>query len=281
MAQLEPQVTGPNAPPAESADDELIAGKFKSVEDLVKSYKELESRFGSSKSGDDNKSAEAEGGEQDTSGDNKEETEQKQDDQTSADEDPYGPVISNALQVAGLDANDVTKHFTEHGEISDEHYAALEKVGFNRSVVDTYLAGVRAASTQAEDNARSLVTQALDITGGQDEYNRMINWANQNLTDDEKRSYISVIEGQDENAVRFAVQAMYGRFVRDAGGQAKRVTGKSMGSQQTGGFTSQEEMVAAMRDPRYFKPHTPEGRAYIEEVQKKIAASRGIFRRRS
>lgn len=132
-------VTGPEAPQENQGqqDGDLLAGKFKSVDDLVSSYKVLESKLGQGKS-------------EDPQDEQQPQDEQKQDapaeDETP---DPYGPVVSGAMQQAGLSADEVSDHYFKNGSLTDDHYAALEKAGFTRDLVDVYLAGVQSKAAEA------------------------------------------------------------------------------------------------------------------------------------
>lgn len=78
--------------------------------------------------------------------------------------------VAGVLAKAGLAGKEaeLAKQFQEHGSLTDEQYAAFEKVGRDREEVDAIAAGMlaraqseRAAMVKARD-------EALDIAGGQD-----------------------------------------------------------------------------------------------------------------
>ena len=112
----------------ETDENGLILGKFKTVEDLAASYKELEGKLGSTDT-----SEEEEQGEEVTE-ENESETDYHQ---------IYGDGLAEVLDEVGIDPEDITNRFIENGNISDDDYTKLAEGGFSRQVIDTYLDGVR------------------------------------------------------------------------------------------------------------------------------------------
>lgn len=108
------QVATESAPTPEPAKDELILGKFKSQEDLIKSYQELE-----------RKQSEAP----------KEETKLEAD------------------KPVNFDFSSAEKEFEENGELSENTLQSLEKAGLPKSYIDNYLAGLDAVAQKFEQQA--------------------------------------------------------------------------------------------------------------------------------
>lgn len=108
------QVATESAPTSEPVKEELILGKFKSQEDLIKSYQELE-----------RKQSEAP----------KEETKLEAD------------------KPVNFDFSSAEKEFEENGELSENTLQSLEKAGLPKSYIDNYLAGLDAVAQKFEQQA--------------------------------------------------------------------------------------------------------------------------------
>jgi len=89
-----------------------------------------------------------------------------------------------------------------------------------------------------------------DMAGGEQEYQQMLNWAGENLSDEEIDMYDSVMDSGDPAACFFAVQALMAQYGDMTGVDGQLLTGSDPVSTNQG-FRSQQELVAAMSDPRY------------------------------
>ena len=128
---------------------------------------------------------------------------------------------------------------------------------------------------KSESNTEPRMTQEYanslrEAVGGEKEYNQMLGWAGQNLTDQEIESYDAIMDKGDPAAAYWAVQALSYRY-RDANGsEGDLVQGKA--PSQGNGFRSQAELVQAMADPRYDRDP-----AYRQDVIKKLERSNVEF----
>lgn len=111
LANEVPEGYNPDGTPKEEAP---ILGKFKSQEDLVKAYQELEKKLGQPKETP------------------QPQTEQKQEE----------------VVVSGVNVTKYNTELVETGSLSDASYKELEKVGFTRTDVDRYIAGQKALAEQ-------------------------------------------------------------------------------------------------------------------------------------
>lgn len=89
-----------------------------------------------------------------------------------------------------------------------------------------------------------------DMVGGQQEYEQMLSWASENLSEAEIDMYDNVMDSGDPAACFFAVQALMARYGDMTGVDGELLTGKGP-VVETQGFRSQAELVQAMSDPRY------------------------------
>ena len=236
----------------ETDENGLILGKFKSVEDLAASYKELEGKLGAA-----------------TEEDQAETSEQEETETTESDfdaEEYYGDGLASVLEEVGIDPQEISNRFTETGEINDDDYTKLGEAGFSRQVIDTYLDGLRGVGT-AEEIASSQIQGIKDSVGGDDNYGKMVAWAVENLPSNEINEFNSLTETANPTAIKFAVQGLYSQYNTAMGVEPNLVTGRASQSGPTP-FRSTAEVVTAMSDPRYGKDVT-----YTEDVQRRIGSS--------
>ena len=223
--------TGPEAPIEEASQDnqdrpEWLPEKFKNAEDMAKSYNELEKKFSSG----------------------------------TRDEAPVEPEAST--EETPPTENSLTKfsnEFASKGELSEDSFGELEKLGYPKEMVDTYLAGVKSSET-ADVNA------VMDIVGGDEGYNDLTGWAKDNMPTKELELYNSMVAGSTDNA-KMAVEWLMSKREATEGSEPRLVQGKPMGIARDA-FRSTAEVVSAMKDPRYKKDS-----AYRSDVEAKIGRS--------
>jgi hypothetical protein len=237
----------------ETDENGLILGKFKSVEDLAASYKELEGKLGAA-----------------TEEDQAETSEQEETETTESDfdaEEYYGDGLASVLEEVGIDPQEISNRFTETGEINDDDYTKLGEAGFSRQVIDTYLDGLRNGGVTGEDIASAQIQGIKDSVGGDDNYSKMVAWAVENLPANEVNEFNSLTETGNATAIKFAVQGLYSQYNNAMGVEPNLVTGRASQSGPAP-FRSTAEVVTAMSDPRYGKDVT-----YTEDVQRRLGGS--------
>lgn len=162
----------------------------------------------------------------------------------------------------------------EKGELSEESYADLEKQGYSREVVDTYMRGLTATTTEEDAN------NVIEMVGGEEAFVELQTWANESLSDADKAKYNRAIKSSD--TVEMAVAWLKAKQAEGASSQetqkatdkpARKITGKAnpAGEPAVKPFADRAEASKAVRDPRYGR-QTAEGIAYTNEVLARIAA---------
>jgi len=109
--------------------------------------------------------------------------------------------------------------------------------------------------------------QLFEMVGGEKAYKSMIQWAGQNLSQEEIQMYDNVMASGNASSIYFAVQALANKYGDATGSDGQLLTGKGTAN-QTQGFRSQQELVQAMSDPRYDRDP-----AYLQEVMQKLENS--------
>ena len=220
----------------ETSKPEGLPEKFNSVEDLAKSYSELEKKLGESKP---------------------EETPQpKQEEPKTEDLE----IANKAAESAGLNVQDLQAEFDNSGELKAESYEALDKAGIPKEYVDQFIAGQLAMR-------ENLVSDVKGVAGGEDSYVEMMEWASNNLSESEKNAYNNAVNNTDVEAIKLAVVGLKARYESANGIEPTLTKGKASPSTE-GGFRSWAEVTEAMADARYQKDI-----AYQDDVKRKIQNS--------
>ena len=223
---------------------EGLPEKFNSVDELVKSYSELEKKLGEQSQPTEQ------------SVDPVSKTEVKQE-QPKSDLD----IATKAVDSAGLNMETLSEEFAKDGKLADGSYKSLEKAGIPKEYVDRFIAGQQAIADQQSATVKNLV-------GGTEAYDSMSEWAGQNLTETEKQAYNTAVNSKDLEAVKLAVVGLKARYAQSTGSEPQLVEGKASPSAEQG-FASWAQVTQAMSDPRYAKDP-----AYQAEVKNKLANSK-------
>jgi hypothetical protein len=241
--------------------DELLAGKYKSVQDLEKAYKELQTKLSRGESV-------APESEDDSSADDSEaEAEDKEDEPAGDAREIYGDLIGGKLEEAQINFQDMNVRWQQTGTLEAGDYEQLAEAGFNRDMVDAYLSGLQYKQTQ--DTALSVkeVASIKESLGGEGEYNKMIEWAAANLSADEVEGFNQIINTQPMAAVKMAITGLHARYSAVEGREPKLIGGRAPKG-NTDKFESTAQLVAAMSDPKYSTDP-----AYQKKVQEKLSRS--------
>ena len=231
----------------ETDENGLILGKFKSVEDLAASYKELEGKLGQVSEEDQTT----------------EETEEQTEEEEFNAEEYYGDGLASVLEEVGIDAQDITQRFTDTGEISEDDYSKLGEAGFSKQVVDTYLDGLRGVG-EGDEIPTQQIQNIKDSVGGDQAYEQMANWCQENLSEQEIKAFDKITETADAPVIQLAVEGLYTRYQNAMGVEPDLVTGRPAASGPNP-YRSTAEVQAAMSDPRYGKDVT-----YTENVYSRL-----------
>ena len=230
----------------EEGPDNLIAGKFKTQEDLLRAYEELQKKLGQETPEEGEEPAE-------------EPTEATEEAPAEEEVTPAEDVIVKA-----------SKSYEETGELSEEaieELAALDSKELIKAYLSQFQKQTAAAQTQTTAKAES--DAIIQSVGGAEKYGEMINWAAQNMSADEISAY-NAATNAGAAAARFAVEALSNRYKAAEGHEAPLVRGKATASSE--GFRSNAELSRAIADPRY---HTDP--AYRMDVEAKLARSGNLL----
>ena len=201
--------------------------KFKSAEDMAKAYSELE---------------------------------KKQSTETT-DEPNMQQMRADAEASEGMDK--FYSEYQDKGELSQNSYDELGKMGLDKNLVDGYIAGQEAI-------ANTEVQAVHNLVGGTDNYNKVIEYAKGNLNEAEQNAFNETLETGSIEQVKFAVQGIASRAGVNAEQPQTMINGDSIET-NSDIFESSAQVIDAMNDPRYAKDP-----AFRKLVEEKIARSTAI-----
>ncbi len=210
----------------EQEQEQRLAGKYKNAEELEAAYLELQKKLGEQP---------------------KEQTEESEPEDT-------GSILDRLWEESQTELTPETVKAISEADPSKLAEMYLEYRSQQESSQQT--------STMTDQDVNGLKS----LVGGEKNYNEMLGWASQNLSDQDIEMYDAVMELGNPAAARFAIEALAYRYQESNGVEPDLVQGKSPGV--GGAFRSQAEVVQAMSDSRY--DNDP---AYRRDVMKKLERS--------
>ena len=241
--------------------DKMLAGKYKSAEELESAYLELQKKLGD---------APAEQAEPESEPEYELYGEDGSVNYNTANE-LYGEQLGNLFKDNNIDPFAMSKHFEENnGTLNEEMYGQLAKAGLSKDIVNNYLNGLRDQVGYNPDTPEPVLTaqEVLDIkglAGGDSGYDALMEWAGQNLDKTAQDEYDAVLATANKTAIKFAVTALMGQYEDSQGRDSRIVTGKESSTQN---YRSMAEVVRDMNKPEY---QTDE--AFRDDVIRKLSQS--------
>ena len=219
----------------ETEQEQLLAGKYKNAEELEKAHVELQKKLGEKSDGDSQK-------------------ESSKNELTEEESIEYDNILDKLWDEGS------------NNKLSQETFKQLQ----NMSPVEVAKLAMQARQ-QSNPGQREFTEQDVQqihgLVGGQENYENMMGWAAQNVSEQEVNLFDTVMDQGNPLAAYFAVQSMALKYQDAAGRDGQMVTGKAPKSSAPG-FQSQQEMIKAMEDPRY-----NDDPAYREEIMAKLERS--------
>jgi len=132
------------------------------------------------------------------------------------------------------------------------------------ATLDVHLAGIAALS-------ELFIGKVYDITGGQDNYDKMLHWINERVPEAEQDVFNEQLYTQDINKVKAAVEGMNARFMAEAGSNPElfRPGSTEDGGINQGAYGSKAEWLSEVAMPEYQRDP-----AFRARVQSKLSKSK-------
>jgi len=226
-------------------EEQIYAGKYKSAQELEKAYIELQAKLG-------------------------EKAEEKTE-AASADEQPEDtPKMSEGATLI----TDASKEYYDNGnKLSPETMAKFSSMS-SQDLIKAYMEVSQSPEFQAQqdqppaDISQSDINQIKNSAGGDQAYANIINWAKSNLPQEKITAFDEVVNTGSIQAIQLAVSGLKSEYDNANGVEGRMVTGKTAPNNSGDVFRSQQELVAAMNDPRYDRDP-----AYRQDVIQKLDRS--------
>ena len=227
--------------------EQLLAGKYKSAEELESAYLSLQKKLGQTEEEEVDYESTDEGYEE----------EEGSDEEVSE----YAPAI-NLIN----DASE--EYYANDGELSEDTIEAFSSMS-SQDLVNAYIEIQRnnPQASQGVELSEAQVNQVQNACGGEQNYNSVIDWAAQNLSDEAINAFDSVVDSGNPMAISIAFKGLQNEYNEANGYEGRMIQGKAASSAGET-FRSQAELVSAMADPRY---DTDE--AYRDDVLRKLNQS--------
>ncbi len=234
------------------SENELIGGKFKTQEDLLKAYQELERTR--SKSTDEETTEEGEEPQANTPENTDEGSEAEEPDET----------VNYMLEL--------NKEFEEKGQLSTEAIDKLSEMD-TKDLIASYLKYQTVASEQAREGLQNqeAINAIKASVGGDEAYSEMITWAAQNLPPEEINDYNSITNSGNATAIKFAVESLSTKYRNAEGFEAPLVTGRKADS-SVKPYRSQAELARDISDIRYSQDP-----AFRQDVEDRLSRSTDLL----
>ena len=224
-------------------ESELYAGKYENAEQLEEAYLELQRKLGS----DDDEVEE-----------------------TTLDEVEYEEDVAESVSVL---QNASDEYYANDGQLSAETMEKFSEMS-SADLVNAYVAMYENGQVVTQDVGADLTDAEMNTVynsvGGEAEYNRLTDWASDNLESKALSAFNSIIDQGNPIAIQIAVAGLRSEYEAQEGYEGRMLTGKA--AQVSNGFRSQAEVVQAMNDPRYDSDP-----AYRQDVYDKLERSNVNF----
>ena len=221
-------------------EEKLYAGKYKDAQELEKAYVELQKKLGE---GEETEVAE-------------EQPEEK-------------PKLSEGASLI-TDATD--EYFKNGNKLSEDTMQKFASMS-SQDLIKAYLevqSDPQYQSVNAEPAPAitdSEINQIKNSAGGEQAYANIINWSKSNLDKSAISAFDQVVETGSIEAIKLAVSGLKAQYDSANGVEGRMVTGKAP-TKSGDVFRRQQELVAAMNDPRYDRDP-----AYRQDIIEKLDRS--------
>lgn len=241
----------------QNPDSPLYAGKYKSVDELEKAYKELETKLGST-DGEQTEEEDSDNAVNDSEEEDPKQEEPEEEQEVDSDEEAAKETLENK----GLDYNKYEQEWAEKGEISEDSYKELEKMGIPRDLVDSYIEGQQL-------KGEVFKKEVYDLCGGEEDFVAMQEWANSSLSEAEIDAYNEELQSGNKTKVMLAVKGLYAQYRAENGTPAKLLDPDTSSDSPISGYTSWDDLKADMAKPEY-----KTNDSFRKQVQERLARSK-------
>jgi len=200
-----------------SEDDELIVGKYKTQEDLINAYKELEKKLGN------NEVSEATP------------TEEIKEDTTIT------PIPEDLFTTYA------ERYKDNKGSLSEDDYKELSEKGYDADFVDIYIEGVIAKN-------KAQATKLLDsINTTMTDYEQAVGWARDNWTEEQKLSFNDALASTNDAGSKYIIQGLMTEYNSKKVNTNAPIHTNTPTTTKSESYELKTDYFKDIQDPRYKK----------------------------
>jgi len=181
------------------------------------------------------------------------------DEEEGTDEAPAEPTseeraaAEEATKKAGLDLTKVSDEYWANGGLTDKTYEALDKAGYPKELVDVYIEGLVSRNSKIE-------TSVYEMVGSKDAYGELIQFAIDNLTNEQQEAFDREINSGSKVRVMNAVKALKADqaafLAKNASVEPEETIESKSGKRPENTYKHLDDYLADLNDPRYEKSET-------------------------
>ena len=207
----------------------LLAGKYENTEQLEQAYLSLQKKLG------------------------QEETDYEESDEGYEEEEGTDEEVSEYAPAVSLISEASDEYYANDGELSEETISRFSEMS-SQDLVNAYVEmhenGLVGQQQQAVELSDAQVNSVMNSSGGESNYNQVVEWAASNLNERQIDAFDSVVDSGNPAAIGIAFQGLQSAYNEANGYEGRMLQGKAPSSSGDI-YRSQAELVAAMGDPRY------------------------------
>jgi len=225
--------------PGEGDGEQLLAGKFKSTEELEKAYLEAQKLISSRGQQPAPEVLAGPTPEQYT---------------PELGKQLYGDTVATAIEAAQINPLEMAQKVYAGQNVSSYVDALVDKGGLPREVVDTYLQGVKPAKgnypanpdSSADGLTEGDVSELKALVGGEQEFQQLSQWAVANLSAEDLAGYNAAVDSGNKAVARFALKQLQVQATSQRqGGEPELIGGGKPAMADV--FESDQQAIEAMR----------------------------------
>jgi len=212
--------------------EQLLAGKYSSAEELESAYLSLQKKLGQTE----------------------EEEDYEESDEGYAEEEGSDEEVFEDAPAVSLINEASEEYYANEGQLSEETIERFSEMS-SQDLVNAYMqmyenGQVGQVGQQGVELSDAQVNSVMNSAGGESNYNQVVQWAASNLNDRQIDAFDSVVDSGNPAAIGIAFKGLQSAY-NDANGYEGRMLQGKAPSSSGEVYRSQAELVAAMGDPRY------------------------------
>jgi len=168
--------------------------------------------------------------------------------------------VKNIVAEAGLDMETLEARLMENGDLSEEDYSALKKVGIPEELTKSYVENIQYRIAAQE-------REAFQYAGGEEAWAQMTEWAQQNMPEAEINGLNETLRTSNWKLAVDGLRQRMGQTTTQRPAEPQFLRGETTTGTQFG-YRSKSEMKSDMASPEYTS--SP---AFRQQVAQKIQSA--------